>query len=109
MRKVLPRLGTPVHRHSPIFAREGGDFAPSAPARWVSNVDGIAGDPGPGAVAHCAPEGAPPFGDETPVKLLVPRTGAHAVRRFLVLHGTRARHGGQEAARPGSGEGEKTR
>ena len=107
MRKVLPRLSTRSIA-IPRSSREGGDFNPSALARWISNVTAL-----PEIRAGCRGAlragRAPPFGDETPAKLLVPRTGAHAVRSLLVIHGTRARHGGQEAARPGSGEGEKTR
>lgn len=107
MRKVLPRLSTRSIA-IPRSSREGGDFNPSALARWISNVTAL-----PEIRAGCRGAlragRAPPFGDDTPVKLPVPGTGSRAVRRFLVINGTRARRGGWNAALPGSGEREKTR
>ena len=88
MRKVLPRLSTRSIA-IPRSSREGGDFNPSALARRVGNVTALLEIRAACRRALRAGR-APPFGDDTPVKLLMPVTGSHAVRRFLVMHGTRA-------------------
>ena len=104
----LPESHLPIRRHSPIFVRAGAELDSSAPMNMVGKVTAA---PALWAVAvgHRVPEGQTPFADDTPVRLLVPGTGKRAVQRILVIHGTSARHSGQESALTSFGKREMTR
>ena len=104
----LPEFHLPVHRHSPIFVRAGAEPDSSALLNRVSKVTALL-ELWAVAVGHRVPEGQTPFADDTPVRLLVPGTGKQAIPRILVIHGSSARHSGQEAVLASLGEGEMTR